>query len=88
MKLKQLVSDLCHDKSIDWEKFFKIVQTNSITVKEIAVDYKNDQTNDNLLIYAARLGNLNLIKLLNEAHIDCFNINYTNRDGKNALHEV
>jgi hypothetical protein len=47
--------------------------------------YKNDKTWDNVLLYAARCENLNLLKIL---YNNQFDFNYTNKDGKNALHEV
>ena len=49
-------------------------------------EYKHPKTHDNILIYAARFKNLNLIKFLYEKNKIDFN--YTNKDGKNALHEV
>jgi hypothetical protein len=50
------------------------------------IEFKHAKTNDNILIYAARFKNLNLIKFLFEKHKIDFN--YSNKDGKNALHEV
>ena len=50
------------------------------------INYRQKKTGDNVLIYAARCGNLNLIKVLNQSgHL---NFNFSNNDGKNALHEV
>ena len=50
------------------------------------IEFKHVKTHDNILIYAARFKNLNLIMFLFEKHKIDFN--YTNKDGKNALHEV
>jgi hypothetical protein len=50
------------------------------------IKFKHEKTGDNLIINAARVGNLDLIETLNEQ--SPLNFNYSNKDGKNALHEV
>jgi hypothetical protein len=47
--------------------------------------YKHEKTLDNILFYAARHANLNLMKLLFEYNFD---FGHTNSDGKTLLHEV
>lgn len=81
--MQQEINDLWQNKTIDLETLEAIEKSRL----NLVLAYQNKQTGDNLLIYAARSGNLNLIKLLNENSL-YKNISFTNKDGKNALHEV
>jgi hypothetical protein len=87
--MQQVITDLCQNKTLNLNEFLQLLKSKSVDTKEL-LNYKNHHTNDNILLCAARFGNLNLIKILNENKFDgfAFNINYANRDGKNALHEV
>jgi ankyrin repeat protein len=81
--MQQEINDLWQNKTIDLETLEAIEKSRL----NLVLNYQNKQTGDNLLIYAARSGNLNLIKLLNENSL-YKNISFTNKDGKNALHQV
>jgi hypothetical protein len=94
----QLLKTLNSNKSLSETELEKLIK--SISLNELysnnydpsndnfkyLTQYKHAKTHDNILIYAARFKNLNLIKFLFEKHNIDFN--YTNKDGKNALHEV
>lgn len=55
------------------------------------ISYKHPQSGDNVLHYAAKSGNLALLELIaknfDQENLKIF-FNNTNKDGKNALHEV
>lgn len=82
--MQQEINDLWQNKTIDLETLESKIEKSRLN---LVLNYQNKQTGDNLLIYAARSGNLNLIKLLNEKSL-YKNMSFTNKDGKNALHEV
>lgn len=81
--MQQEINDLWQNRTIDLERL-EVIEKSRLN---LVLNYQNKQTGDNLLIYAARSGNLNLIKLLNENSL-YKNMSFTNKDGKNALHEV
>lgn len=97
-KMYQLLKVLNSNKSLNERELEGLI--NSLTLSELdkndydrssdnlkyLFEYKHTKTHDNILIYAARFKNLNLIKFLFDKHKIEFN--YTNKDGKNALHEV
>lgn len=80
----QIINTLCKNQDPTLEEFKNTCKNVSV---ENLYNFKEPKTGDNLLLYAARFGNLNLIKLLhhNYSHL---NFNLTNYDGKNALHEA
>ena len=83
-------------------KFDNIVELSTSTANTIAAndfhqklvalfDFRHPKTGDNLILYAARCGNMCLIKLLRESYSHMLPVDYfdsCNNDGKNALHEV
>lgn len=99
-KMLHLINELCKNDKFETDEtlLFKILdehlikESSSITrdrdnlFKQL-VEFRQDRTGDNLLIYASRCGNLGLLKRLhhNQARV---NFNYSNNDGKNALHEA
>lgn len=86
--LQNLINQLCQNTSIDLAEFQARLATSATTLSDL-LNYQNKQTGDNLLIYASRVGNLNLIKILNNtSNKTRVKLNFTNRDGKNALHEA
>ena len=89
-----LINILCQTSSIPTNKElfeeFLLSQKFKAEFKEL-INYKQPDTGDNILNYASRIGNLNLIRTICENYSDecpkAF-IDYSNNDGKSGLHEV
>jgi hypothetical protein len=94
----ELINLLCKNKNYNENLIFKLVDSfyNSRAISYFNKDkilndlvlYRHEKTGDNILLYAARCGNLELIKELKKLKSDLINFNLSNNDGKNALHEV
>ena len=80
--MQQQINELVQNKTIDSET----LRTQLGKCPNL-INYQNKQTGDNLLLYASRFGNLNLIKFLHTNGL-YKNMSFANNDGKNALHEV
>lgn len=81
-ELETLVKTTCIDELSSKNQQYNPLNDNL----KFLIDYKHVKTWDNIVIYAARDSNLNLLKLLFEEYK--LDFSYTNKDGKNALHEV
>lgn len=79
-----LINLLCKNKTISQQEFSDLIKT--VSLNDL-INFKQEKTGDNILLYAARCGNLSLIKILNEKFPNILSTS-TNHDGKNALHEV
>ena len=86
--MQTLINDLCRNKNIDLGAMLELCASRGDHELASVLNYANPTTGDNVIIYAVRSGNLNLIRLLNETSEFRFNMAFTNHDGKNVLHEV
>lgn len=85
--MQNLIKLLCQSQLTSLDVIRETISCKNPSVTfESLLDYRNDQTGDNLVLYAARCGNLNLIQIINENYPT--QMSSVNRDGKNALHEV
>jgi hypothetical protein len=94
-----LINQICKRKDLTKDIFESIIKSSHIdkidtnineSIKRV-LDYKHPQTGDNILNYAARTGNLSLLRLIDQEYSSLCSeayFNYSNNDGKNCLHEV
>ena len=87
----QLINSLCKSWNlIDKFDFENLVKNADKTLIEL-FDYKHPKTGDCFIHYLVRSGNFNLLKLIHSNYSNVYPQNYfefSNNDGKTALHEV
>ena len=86
----QIINYLCKTfkKELNLEAAFKGKRQNENETFENMFEYRQPQTGDNLALYAARCGNVDLIEAIHEHAGSAYFSRMVNNDGKNALHEV
>ena len=84
-----LINNLCKNHSIDSNQLEQFLLKSSLTFEEL-ICFKHKQTGDNVLHFATRAGNLNLLKLIKDKVANDAEFYFTNlnNDGKNVLHEA
>lgn len=79
----KIINQLSKNVSLNIDQFQELTKDfNPIDL----INYKDSKNGDGLILKAARQGNLNLLKIIQNINPK-LNFNMTNFDGKNALHE-
>ena len=87
----QIINCLCKSSNLSKKSDFENLINNDETLLNNLFYYKHPKTGDCFIHYLVRSGNLNLLKFIYSNYSSVYPNNYfefSNNDGKTALHEV